>query len=222
MSNFAYLVAVLILFVVWVFLFLSKPYRREMIVMSFFFAPFALLDLFFLQDYWSPQTFLGTKFGLETFLFSFSIGGIAAVIYEKFRGLKFARSVGEKSWILGGTVLILFLNFLSLKFVGVNSMYSLYSVFFAAAIFILVRRRDLLMDVVGSGFLFGFLGFFLYLIFLSIYPEIIKDWWKLQNLSGILIAGIPIEELLFAFGFGMVAGPLYEFWQGYRLEGRGK
>ena len=97
-------------------------------------------------------------------------------------------------------------------------MYSLYGVFIAATIFILAQRRDLIVDVVGSGVLFGILGFVLYLIYLTLFPNIIEQWWNLKDLSGVLVFGIPLEELLFAFGFGMVAGPLYEFWQGYRLE----
>lgn len=213
----SYLVADLILLVVWILLFLNKSYRKEMIVMSLFFAPFALLDLFFLQDYWSPQTFLGTKFGLETFLFSFSIGGVASVIYEEFRRSKLVRFRRVPNWILVGTATLLFIDFLSLKFIGINSMYALYVIFIVAAFMILIRRKDLLMDVVGSGIAFGLLGFFLYLIYLKLFPEIIGQWWRLSDISGILILGIPLEELLFAFGFGMVAGPLYEVWQGYRL-----
>lgn len=220
MNNFAYLAAILLLLVVWFFLLLKKPYRREMIVMSAIFTPFALLDFWFLRDYWSPETFLGTKFGLETFLFSFLIGGIAAVVYEEFRGFNLVKSLRQPTWVLTGSALILLLNFLALKIVGVNSMYFLYGVFLAAAIFILVQRRDLLMDVVGSGLLFGLLGFVLYLIYLTLFPNIIQQWWNLKNLSGILVFGIPLEELLFAFGFGMVAGPMYEVWQGYRLAKR--
>ena len=120
MNNFAYLAAIFLLFAVWLFLFLKKPYRREMIVMSAIFTPFALLDFWFLQDYWSPETFLGTKFGLETFLFAFLIGGIAAVIYEEFRGLRLVKSRKQPNWVLTGSAIILFLNFLALKIVGVN------------------------------------------------------------------------------------------------------
>ncbi len=44
--------------------------------------------------------------------------------------------------------------------------------------------------------------------------------WLLPNLSGVLVAGIPVEELLWAFGVGMVAGPFYEFFTGSYLANK--
>lgn len=221
MGQFTYLAADLILLVAWLLLFLNKPYRREMLVMSLFFAPFAFLDFWFLQDYWSPRTLFGTAFGLETFLFAFLVGGIGAVIYEEFRGLKLVRTKREPSWILTGSSLLLLFDFLILRvFIGINSMYAVYVVFIFCAIFMYTVRRDQAVNLLASGLLSGIVGFFLYLIYLYFYPDVIRVWWRLENLSGILIAGIPLEELLFAFGFGMVAGPLYEVWQGYRLAKR--
>ena len=76
---------------------------------------------------------------------------------------------------------------------------------------ILYFRHDLLVDSLMSGLLVGAIMFFGYLIFLTIFPEAIHQWWILQNISGILILGVPIEELLWAFGWGMVGGPMYEF-----------
>ncbi|OGD86607.1 hypothetical protein A2870_03925 [Candidatus Curtissbacteria bacterium RIFCSPHIGHO2_01_FULL_41_11] len=109
-------------------------------------------------------------------------------------------------------------NFLLFKLLGINSQYALIAVLVLAAIFILVRRKDLFMDVIGSGLCFGVLYFFLFLVYLQFFPGVINSWYKLSNISGVLILGVPLEEPLFAFGFGMVAGPLYEVWQGYRLK----
>ncbi len=219
MNKFAYLVGVSILLLVWLLLFLKRPYRREMLVMSLIIAPLGITQFWYLKDYWEPKTLFGFSLGIENFLFSFGIGGIAAVIYEEFRGAKLIRTRRTPNWLVLGTGILLLINFVGLiEFFGVNSMYATYTVFLLVVIFILMRRKDLLFDAIGSGVICGFVGFILYLIYLPLFPGIVKEWWKLSNLSGILILGIPFEELLFAFGFGMVAGPFYEFWQGYRLK----
>lgn len=218
MYQFTYITAVFIVAIVWLLLFLNKPYRKEMLVMSFVFAPYAILDLIFIRDYWNPLTFLGGKFGIETFLFAFFIGGIASVIYEEFRRAKLVRSIREPGWILFGFGSILLVTFLGVIYSGLNSIYALFAVYIFGALFIANERSDLISDMLGSALTFGLLSFFLYLVWIALFPGVIQSWWKLENISGILVFGVPLEEILFAFGFGMVAGPLYELWQGYRLK----
>ena len=69
-----------------------------------------------------------------------------------------------------------------------------------------------------SGFLCGLIFLIGYLILLTFYPLIFQAFWQLDNLSGIRIGKIPIEEILWAFGFGMVVGPMYEFYAGLRFK----
>ena len=52
-------------------------------------------------------------------------------------------------------------------------------------------------------------------IVLLIYPNAIIDIWVLENLSGIFVNGIPIEELIFAFSLGFGASCFYELIMGY-------
>ena len=59
--------------------------------------------------------------------------------------------------------------------------------------------------------------FFPYFIFTKVYPGIIDKWWMLDNLSGIRLIGVPFEEFLWAFGMGMMTGPLYEFIVGLKF-----
>lgn len=46
----------------------------------------------------------------------------------------------------------------------------------------------------------------------------IEKTWMFQNLSGITVTKIPIEDLIFYFLMGFIVAPLYEYWQGYRLR----
>jgi len=42
------------------------------------------------------------------------------------------------------------------------------------------------------------------------YPTYVEQVWSMGEITGILIFGIPIEEYLFAFTFGMFWSSLYE------------
>ena len=62
------------------------------------------------------------------------------------------------------------------------------------------------------------LGGVLFLVLYSIFllglkwsaPAYIEQVWNLNALSGIVIYGLPIEELLFGFSFGLVWTGIYE------------
>ncbi len=57
-----------------------------------------------------------------------------------------------------------------------------------------------------------FLGvYFVYFHTLTaLFPGYVQSVWNLKALSGILIAGVPVEELLFAFAFGFYWSTTYE------------
>ena len=48
--------------------------------------PFGITEPLFVPEYWSPPSLFGlaqrTGFDIESFIFSFAIGGIAAVLYN--------------------------------------------------------------------------------------------------------------------------------------------
>ena len=49
------------------------------------------------------------------------------------------------------------------------------------------------------------------------YPAYVEAVWNLPELSGMLVAGVPLEELLFAFSFGFMWSSVYEHFGWYRL-----
>ena len=76
-------------------------------------------------------------------------------------------------------------------------------------------RPDLKAKVWIGGLLFLALYFVYFGSLLLVFPDYVDAYWDLSALSGIKIVGIPLEELLFAFTFGMYWSGLYEhlFWQ---------
>ena len=223
--QYAYLFGnLLILFPLWLFLFLHrKDLRKEILIVSLLIGIGGpLSELWYLRDYWQPETFNGWPIGIEDFLFGFFIGGIASSIYEELFGKSHSKRIDRKhhlSWfiipVIGFSIFVL--NLLIFVF-GVNSIYASIVVFVTLALLILYFRHDLLIDSLMSGLLVGVIMFFGYLLFLTIFPEAIHRWWILQNISGILILGVPLEELLWAFGWGMVGGPMYEFFAGLKFK----
>jgi len=194
--------------------------------MSLLVAPMGpLSEFFYLRDYWRPELFNGWPIGLEDLLFAFLIGGIASVIYEEFFGRQYVKRQNMShlkwmpvfaffgvAWMIGGNI-----------FLGFNSIYVSSLGFLIIGMLMIFLRRDLFVNALLSGLLVAGIMFAFYLVNGAIFGGgIVQRWWLLQNISGIIIFGAPIEELLWGFGWGFLAGPVYEFVNGLKAETKGK
>lgn len=215
-----YLIGTGIFFIFWLILYIHrKNLRKEMLIMSFLTAPLGpLSELFYFRDYWNPDyIFPIFGIGIEDFLFAFFIGGIGAVVYEELFIKKIRKTRREQSKLLAIIgVLSLFLLIMLTFVLKINSIYSSSIIFILVGIIIVFKRKDLLKNAIGNGILVAIIMLLFYVIFTSIFPTVIKDWWQLDNLSGFFIGGAPIEEILWGFCWGFLSGPLYEFWRGYK------
>ena len=81
---------------------------------------------------------------------------------------------------------------------------------FTGAIATLYCRPDLKGKIWIGALLFTLLYFFYFGSILLFFPGYVKTHWNLPALSGVIIRGIPLEELFFAFTFGMYWSGLYE------------
>ena len=189
--------------------------------MSFLVAPLGpLSEFFYLKDYWQPQLMNGWKIGFEDFLFAFCIGGIAGVLYEEIFRKKTIRKQPHRNFsiIIWFAIIGLLWMLIGNLILGINSIYVSASGFILAGIIILILRKDLIKDAFFSAILLGTLALFFYLVFTNIFPGIIQKWWLLHNISGIIILGAPIEEIMWFFGWGLFAGPAYEFVLGSKYK----
>lgn len=195
--------------------------RKEILFISIiggFLGPFS--EIWYLTDYWNPQLFNGWIIGLEDFLFGFFSAGIAASIYEIVFSKKFRGRKKNKYWYLwifpflfSGIIIVSLLIFM----LGINSIYATGMVLILYALIILIMRKDLIYNAFFSGIFFGFVMMFLYFILLTLFPDLISRYWYIDNLTGVMIFSIPIEELLWAFATGLFVGPFYEYLIGYKL-----
>lgn len=80
-----------------------------------------------------------------------------------------------------------------------------------------VFRKDLFIDQIYNGIFIMILTALMFWVLLVIEPQLFIKYWYIDNLSGVFILNIPIEEYLFAFAVGFGLGNIYEFTFGYSL-----
>lgn len=226
-----WLVFSLLLLGIWFVIFLvGKGLRKKMFIVSLITTPFGLTELLFVPEYWNPPSLfeLATKtgFDIESLIFTFAIGGIGSVIYETISKSKHEKmnteemhSQKHKYHLLSlfSPIIIFMPLFL---FTELNPIYSASLAMFIGGIAAMFCRPDLKKKVIYGGILFLVLYFLFFLFFNNFYPYAVEKFWNLSVLSGILILNVPLEELLFAFTFGMMWSSVYEhiFW--YKLKNK--
>jgi len=216
----------LIILALWVIIYLSKKgVRKEMLKMSLITMPFGLTEPLFVPEYWFPPSLFDlaekTGFDIESLIFSFAIGGIGTVLYN----LIFKRDLAEIAYSERSHqrhrlhIYILFIPVIVFGvlalFTSLNHIYCGIMALFIGGLATLYCRPDLKGKIWVGGILFTILYFIYFGSILLFYPQYVKLFWNLNSLSDFFLFGIPIEELLFAFTFGMYWSGLYEhlYWQ---------
>lgn len=177
----------------------------------------------FLHDYWHPTYVLPlwSFGGIEDYIYGFFIVGIASVVYEELFGKKFVKRKGRENKFSRFALPALTLYGLAFYlpiYLGLPSIYAALFSFFVLAGVIVSIRHDLLTDALVSGIIVGLLTLAGFVFFIKIYPQVVHRFWDLNNVNSTLIIGIPAGELLWAFGLGAAAGPVYEFFVGQRFR----
>lgn len=204
----------------WAVLYLTLPnHRKVMWWSSVFMAPFGLTEPLFVPEYWLPPSLFElaarTGFDIESVIFSFAIGGIGAVLYNVLTGRRLvAVSAHERHHrrhrFHKFALALPFVLFPALYFLPWNPIYAGIAAMAAGATANVLCRPDLKLNTLVGGLLF--LAF--YTVFLLglkwTAPGYIEQVWNLKALSGVLVYGLPLEELLFGFCFGLFWTGLYE------------
>ncbi len=207
--------------------FIRKDLRRKMIFSSILCTPLGLSEFIFAPYYWNPSTLfdLTTKIGfdIESLIFSFAVGGIAAVLYEEVlkKHLVKAREnriFTKRHFYLLTAVLVSSMIFFSFIF-KMDLIYTAVIVMALGAITIMISRKDLIKETIVGSLLF-LLVYFILLFTLNtlIFPDWIARTWNFEHILGITFFKIPLEEILWALTFGALWAPIYEDIKGYALK----
>ena len=204
----------------WSVLFVAnRQKRRAMWYTSLVTALFGITEPIFVPRYWNPPSLFElarrTGFDIESFIFAFAVGGIGMILYATLtRRERMPIEVehrGENRHRLHRLALVGPLVLLAPGFVlPWNPIYPSLLALALGALAAVVCRPDLARNTLVGGALF--LG--LYAVFMLglrwLAPGYIEAVWNLPALSGVLIYGIPLEELVFGLTFGMYWSGVYE------------
>lgn len=221
--SYAYATWSVILAVVWLLVFAGvrdRVGRHEMLISSLLTMPLGLTEPIFVPEYWNPPTLFNlaelTGFDLESLVFSFAIGGLASVCYERIFPVRHAPIGRAEHYHLRhrwhrvalvspvATFLVLYLVN------GFNPIYSVIIALFVGGLFAGYCRPDLLPKMATSAVIFGLFYLVFFLSLVRVYPDYVSQVWNLEDISGVLLLGIPIEELLFALSLGFLWSSGYE------------
>lgn len=230
-TQYAWLIWSLLLVGIWlvVYIFLNdKNKRREMLIISLLTSLTGLTEPLFVPAYWNPPSLFNlaalTRFDIESLIFSFGTGGIAIVLYELiFRSAHEkmpVQSYHEKRhryhlWaILAMPIIFTVLLFTT----SLNPIYISVISLIVGGLATWYCRPDLKEKMIVSAFLFLGLYYIYFLSLIVLYPGYVQQVWNFNTISGILITGIPLEELMFAFSFGFMWSSIYEHFTWRKLQ----
>ena len=204
----------------WIVLFVASPFLRAVMWRtSAATAMFGLTEPIFVPEYWNPPSLFElaqrTGFDIESLIFSFAIGGIGVSLHNAFSATHLEPvAVNHRHGPLHRFHTIALLSapvaFVPLALLPWNVIYAVTLSLVLGSVASVICRPRLLRAALIGGVLF--LG--LYAVFMLglkwFAPGYIPKVWNVRDLSGGLIAGIPLEELLFGGAFGMYWSSVYE------------
>ncbi len=213
----------LILVAIWVVIYVllkNRESKKEMLWVSLWTALFGFTEPLFVPTYWNPPSLFDlahrTGFDIESFIFSFAIGGIAVAIYECIHRTSHERIETYERHLIHHNYHLLsilsspFIFFVIFFTTSLNPIYSAIIAMLVGGFFSWYCRPDLKKKMIASAFIFLGIYFVYFLTLIALYPGYVEQVWNLKAISGILILGIPLEELLFAFSFGFIWSSIYE------------
>lgn len=188
--------------------------------------PFGLTEPLFVPEYWNPPTLFDlaqrTGFDLESLIFCFGIGGVGSVLYS-ILAHRHDIPVADREKRLPlhrhhvKALASPFIAFLLLYFLPWNPIYPAIAAMAIGAAATILCRPDLKTKTWVGGVLFLAYYFVFFLALEASSPGYVQRVWNLADLSGILLLGIPLEELLFAVTFGLYWSGVYEHFTWRRL-----
>lgn len=223
--EYGYLIGALTSAFFWsVIYFTRKDLRKQMTITGLLFLPFFLFDKMLIPNYWQPRVLFDlyekVGFSLESILFMFTASGLFAALYEFATNSKEMKTVSVVNSSKRTIVFVAYIysTFIILSSIGLKvHLLSSLIPFVAIIVFIAIQRHDLLKPIIVSS-IFGLgLYFTSLLVFSYFLPNFFTDRYNLENLWGIFILGIPLEEILWGLYYPALMACAYEYLFGVKL-----
>lgn len=167
--------------------------------------------------------------GMADIVFAAALFGVASVIYQfvlgkhtkKLRGARLTFGHPVTHWL--AHVLIALgvwgVSALALTVVlGLTTAQALTVGGLLLGTYVIADRKDLLLDAVLSGLFVAVLVFAAeQLFFVRLFPAVAAAARDSGALGGLLLAGVPAQEIVWSSVVGFAVGPLYEYAKGLRV-----
>ncbi|RPI79467.1 MAG: hypothetical protein EHM45_02795 [Desulfobacteraceae bacterium] len=196
---------------------LRRPMRR----MALWSLPFALTECLFYPRYWDPPVLFDSiaylGFSLEDFLFvallgmlsAFSYAGLSRSGYKPLNPCFPTKKMVRKGALIIGSAC---LAAIFLVYWGLPAIYAAVGCMECGTILILLFvRKDLRRPALYGGLATLAVYTLIALVLNLIIPGVFTRFWHTEELLNHYFAGIPIEELLYAFSAGFAATVFYPF-----------
>lgn len=182
--------------------------RKQCVILSLISGalsiPGSFLTIVFIPQYWEPVRVFDWVLGIEDILFSFATGTLvwalsfsgdsARVCFRSQLKVVFYRYT--KIWMIGA----LFMFVVSLINIA-HLMTQIVIVMLATALNVGGLSRKLVYKGIRSALVFGCIYSIYVVVCFQIFPHF-GNQWSWENLWGITLFSVPIEEFLWAFVFG--------------------
>jgi len=221
--KFSYLLGVLYFSVTWMVLFgIFREERKVIFWSSFACGPAGPISEYWHRaDYWRPDLILSINigkwtFGLEDYFFAFAFGGICTGIFELLMKRFWHAEDIEFGWkrfikLFGIVLLNLAVMGALSKLFHLKSLYASIISFIIITGFIFYKRPTFISGGLVTALLVMFFMGIFYWVFFKLFPDVIGRWWLSNALSGITLAKVPIEELIWAGSAALFIGPVVRY-----------
>lgn len=222
MEKYFYLVGVLLVTPLWLIMFLRSSHRKDMTLFGVIFGFAAVfLEIFYSElDYWNPSFAFPVPY-VEDFLYGFVFGGVSTEIAEFLMSKTSSKKPTHpvRPWFFLIFAAMTWACFVLLvRMLNLNSIWAHIVPPLMVGATVSILRRDLFKASFLSGLVVMALAFLmLFTLKLIFTTPVFHSHWKLDNLLGVFVLDVPVEELLFAFALGFGAANVYEFIFGHLL-----
>ncbi|MEX1311433.1 MAG: lycopene cyclase domain-containing protein [Candidatus Sulfomarinibacteraceae bacterium] len=206
LADYPYLVLSLVLFAIFMVVFARTRRHRSLLIFSGLgSAAFSFSSFVFVPEYWDPVRVWSLVVGPEDLVFSFANGGIVWYLATWRRRVLPADDRSVAAFVA---------RFLGWSLLGVASSIPphlagfapMTCCFFSMAVVgtaLLISRPDLRMLAATGALGFSTLYTAIGVMTMITFPSFTTQWTH-ENLCGLAVLGLPLEETAWAFGFGAI------------------
>ena len=207
---YAYGVLFILPFTIFIFLKADKRERIKMLITGSGFGLMSVVFDYMYTDYWHP-IYLIESFHFEDFLYGLLFGGMLTVVHNIYRDKSVQGKMGFdiKLGILYCLILLI-VFYVVVNVLKLNNIYALCLVPLIVGIISYIKVKGNIVDVLVTVIFALVVTLFFYNAILLIYPNVIDLHFFMDNIIGIKVLNIPIEEIFFPICLGVGCTYTYE------------